>query len=72
MANSLEDTYPHIARWVTGFGWIEVGQDHYSSSFVRALDEGGMVWEGRGDYKTLDEAMQALEAGLAEWMEEYK
>jgi len=35
--------------------------------FARALDEGGMVWEGT-DYDTLDEAMQALDAGIAEWI----
>jgi hypothetical protein len=50
-------------------GWIEIGRDGYSRSFVRALDEGGMVWEGDGDYETVDEAIQALEAGLAEWTE---
>ena len=67
MTNPLEEAYPNIARWVTTYGWIEIGQDDYSSSFVRVLDEGGIVWEGSDDYETLDKAMQALEAGLAEW-----
>ena len=71
MTNSLEETYPNIARWVEAYGWIEIGQDDYSPSFVRALDVGGMVWEGSDSYETLDEAMQALEAGLAEWMRQY-
>lgn len=66
MTNPFEEVYPNIAHWVTTYGWIEIGQDDYSSSFVRVLDEGGMVWEGSDDYETLDEAMQALEAGLAE------
>jgi hypothetical protein len=70
MINPLEEVYPNIARWVTTYGWIEIGQDDYNSSFVRVLDEGGMVWEGSDDYETLDEAMQALEAGLAEWMKQ--
>ena len=34
----------------------ELGQDEYSSSLVRALYEGGMVWEGSAHYETLDEA----------------
>ena len=72
MAKTLEETYPNIARWVEAYGWVEIGQDDCSDSFVKALDEGGMVWEGSGDYKTLDEAMQALEAGLAEWIEQYE
>ena len=66
MTNPFEEVYPNIAGWVTTYGWIEIGQDDYSRSFVRVLDEGGMVWEGSDDYETLDEAMQALEAGLAE------
>jgi len=28
-----------------------------------ALDEGGVVWEGKKKYKTLDQAFQALEKG---------
>jgi len=31
-----------------------------------------MVWEGDDHYEALDEAMQALEAGLAEWMKQYE
>jgi hypothetical protein len=70
VATSFEKSYPNITRWVTWQGWIELGQDHYSSSLVRALDEGGMVWEGSAHYGTLDEAFEALETALAEWMEQ--
>ena len=70
MGSSFEKSYPNITRWVTWQGWIELGQDHYSSSLVRALDEGGMVWEGSATYGTLYEAFDALEAALAEWMEQ--
>ena len=72
MTHSLEEAYPNIARWIEAYGWVEIGQNDYSTSFVRALDEGGMVWEGSDDYETLDEAMQALEAGLAKWMKEFE
>ncbi len=68
MANSFDPAYPRIARWVADYGWIEVGQDDQSASFIRALDEGGMVWAGEKNYATLDEAWQALETALAEWM----
>jgi hypothetical protein len=37
---------------------------------VRALDEGGMVWEGKTRYATLDELLQDLEKGLAAWLKE--
>ena len=67
----FEQAYPNTAHWVTSYGWIEIGQDDYSTSFVRALDIGGMVWEGKANYGSLDEALQALEAGLAEWMKKH-
>ena len=70
MAQNLDATYPTIARWVMEYGWIEIGHDDMSRSFVRALDEGGLVWEGQEDYATLDDALRDLEAGLAVWMRE--
>ena len=70
MARSLNATYPTIARWVHEYGWIAIGQDEMSRSFLRALDPGGMVWKGQEDYATLDDALQDLEAGLAAWMRE--
>jgi hypothetical protein len=70
MAQNLDATYPTIARWVQEYGWIEIGQDEFSRSFLRALDEGGMVWEGRRSYPTLDDALQDLEVGLRAWMQE--
>jgi hypothetical protein len=41
-----------------GYGWIDIGHDDMSQSFVRALDEGGLVWEGQEDYATLDDALR--------------
>ena len=72
MATSLEILYPHTNYFVDAIGWIEVGRDDDSSltSFIKALNAGGMVWEGKDEYKTLDEAFQDLEQGLAEWMQE--
>jgi hypothetical protein len=70
VATSFEESYPNIARWEKSQGWIELGRDHYRPSLVRALDEGGMVWEGSSHYGTLDEAFGALEMALAEWMEQ--
>ena len=70
MAQNLDATYPTIARWVLEYGWIEIGHDDMSGSFVRALDEGGLVWEGQAAYATLDAALQDLDAGLVAWMRE--
>ncbi len=70
MARSFEERYPNIAHWVRLQGFVELGRDHYSPSLVRVLDEGGMVWEGSAHYETVDEALDALESALAEWMEQ--
>jgi hypothetical protein len=73
MANSFEDTYPNIARWVNEHeGWIEIGYDLDSplSSFIRALDSGGMLWQGKDSYGSLDEALQELDSGLAQVLQE--
>jgi hypothetical protein len=67
----FEHLYPHIARWVTSYGWIEIGNDGQSPSLVRALDEGGLVWEDNDDDATLDEMLQALDAFLEARMQEY-
>jgi hypothetical protein len=53
-----------------GYGWIEVGQDLPGHSFIRALDEGGLVWEGEATYPTVDDALQALDTALAAWLRE--
>ncbi len=66
---TFDEKYPHVAEWVTTHGWIEIGQQ-YDAAFIMALDEGGVVWEGKANYKTLDEAFQALEKALAKWIKE--
>lgn len=64
---AIETRYPHVARWVGEFGWIEIGQDDFSRSMVRALDIGGLIWEGEPRYATLDAALQDLDHALAAW-----
>jgi hypothetical protein len=70
MAQSVDEAFPHLAAWVTTHGWIEIGYDDDQRSFIRALDRGGMVWEGGMVYATLESALQALDAALASWMKE--
>ena len=69
--NGFEQMYPNISEWVNSYGWIEIGDDGQSSSLVRALDEGGMVWESDDDDAMLDEVLNALDAFLAEQMSQY-
>jgi len=64
---SFEDKYPNIARWIYRHrGRIEIGYDSEGmlSSFIRAIDMGGMLWEGKDDYQSLDDAFLELESGV--------
>jgi hypothetical protein len=68
MPEPFERAYPHIASWVLTQGWVEIGSDSYRRSFIRALDEGGMVWEGTATYPTVDAALGALDTALRDWL----
>jgi len=68
-ADSFEARYPTITSWVQD-GWIEIGHDDCGRPFLRAMDIGGQAWEGDGPYDSLDEALRALDTGIAEWLEE--
>lgn len=65
-------TYPNIAHFIKTTGTIEIGHHHEFplTSFIRALDLGGMIWESANDYPTFDAALADLEVGLGEWMRE--
>ena len=70
-AQPFSDAYPNIATWVTSGGsWIEIGQDDYSSSLIRVLDIGGMIWEGEEHYASIDDALKAADAVIAAWLDE--
>jgi hypothetical protein len=60
--------YPHIARWVTEFGWVAIGDDEMSDSFIRALDIGGMVWSGGSPERPLSENLAELNAALRAYL----
>jgi hypothetical protein len=64
--DSFEGRYPHIAAWVR-HGWIEIGHDDCNRPFLRAMSIGGVVWEGDDRYASLDDALNALDAGIAAW-----
>ena len=72
MATHFESTYPHITRFVQEHGWIEMGYDADSplTSFLRAVHMGGMVWEGKDDYDSVDDAFRELNAFLRLWLED--
>jgi len=61
---NFSETYPNITHWTESCGWIEIGYDDNTRSFMRVLDKGGNVWESSAKYKSLNEALQELEKAL--------
>jgi hypothetical protein len=64
---SFTESYPTITRWIEEQGYIEIGADEYSTSLVRALDPGGMVWESNAELDSIDNALNELEKELKKW-----
>ena len=61
---SIEPAFPNITLWVNDCGVVEIGYDPNTESFIRAIDEGGMVWSGKNHYENLDDALKDLDAAL--------
>jgi hypothetical protein len=65
----IAEQFPAVAKFVKGYGHIEIGDQENVGFVVRALDSGGLVLEDN-KAETLADAMVALEKGLAKWFEE--
>ena len=65
-ASVIDNAFPRLAAWVFERGWIEIGQDDYSRSFIRVLDIGGLIWEGKRSYPSLAAALHAADIAIAE------
>jgi len=65
----FEKNYPNINRWVNEHeGWIQIGADDMnpSGSFLQLIDSGGMYWEGKTHYETMEKALMALDQAAAQ------
>jgi hypothetical protein len=65
----VEKMFPAIARYVRGYGFIEIGDQEGFGFVVRAIGYGGIDFDGDTP-ETLAGAMSVLEAGLVRWFEE--
>ena len=65
----VESIFPAIAKYVRGYGYVEIGDQESFGFVVRALGYGGLDFEDDTP-ETLAEAMAVLEAGLSKWFEE--
>jgi hypothetical protein len=67
--STVEAMFPSVARYVRGYGSIEVGVQEGFGFVVRAMGYGGLDFDDDTP-ETLAEAMAVLEAGLDRWFEE--
>lgn len=67
--DGFTEQYPNIAGWIKD-GWIELGRDGNSTSMIRVLDEGGLVWEGGTRHKSIDNILQEAEEAIADWTQQ--
>ena len=67
--NTFDEQYPNIAWWVQE-GWIEIGQDEYSQSFIRVLDAGGLVWESQTSHTTVADALAEADEAIEQYADE--
>ena len=51
-------------------GWVELGRTDATSSLARALDDGGLIWDGQERYASVDELLHDLNSGIAQWRPE--
>ncbi len=65
----VESIFPAIAKYVRGYGYVEIGDQESFGFVVRALGYGGLDFEDDTP-ETLAEAMVVLEAGLSKWFKE--
>jgi hypothetical protein len=65
----VEAMFPAIARYVGGYGHVEIGDQESLGFVVRAIGHGGLDFEDDTP-DSLAEAMTILEAGLARWFRE--
>jgi hypothetical protein len=53
----FSEKYPNLDWWIDTHGWIELGSDENSSSWIRMLDIGGLCYEDENS-SSLDEALE--------------
>jgi hypothetical protein len=64
MPSSFESDYPVITRWIKECGRIEIGGESFADPFIKAVNRDGMLWGGKREYTTIDEALRDLETGI--------
>ena len=66
MSGPIAEQFPVLAAWTLD-GWVEIGPTDWSRSFIRVMNEGGLVWEGAEVYESVEDAFREAEAAIEAW-----
>ena len=61
-------SYPSLTSFLDNDGSLEIGYIYELGVSVIAFDEGGVVWEGKNKYESLDALLAEAEQAIAEWI----
>ena len=64
-----ESSYPYITLLLNNGGNLSLGYEYGIDSIACASDEGGMIWNGKMKYESLDALLKDAEKGIKEWAE---
>ena len=59
--------YPALTSFLNGGGRLELGYIYQMNVSVVALDESNVVWEGKSNYRSLEELLNDVEHALEKW-----
>ena len=65
-----DSSHPHIALFLNNGGHLSLGYEYGVESIACASDEGGMIWNGKMKYASLEALLQDAEEGIKKWAEE--
>ncbi|MGZ8212875.1 MAG: hypothetical protein ACXWTP_00035 [Methylosarcina sp.] len=62
--------YPNITDLVNAGGGLDIQYTWEMGVVAVAFDEGGMVWEGKSNYASIEALLEDAEQGIGKWIEE--
>lgn len=60
----LAQRYPILTEWLDSGGWLEIGYEYNTGSFIRIIGGENLLWQGEQAYTSLDDALEDAERNL--------
>ena len=63
--------YPSLTAFIESGGRLEIGSIYQLGISAIVLDEGGVVWEGKKSYESLEGLLNEAENGIKLWIDNH-